>query len=190
MFDKLRRDCARYPERWFTSTGFWIIAVYRLGMWAHSLPSPFLRIPVWVLYRLARLPFLPFNVSLWAGAGGARIAPGLVLLHPTNVMISRGVEIGEDCLIFHDVTLGTGPIPGVPKIGRNVDIYVGARVLGGVTIGDESMIGANCVVMRDVPPRSVVLAPAARVIPRTLSPFASAADRRQAESDDSQQASA
>lgn len=150
-------------------------------MWAHSLPI-FFRVPMWVMYRLLRLPFFFYHVHLWAGANGARVGPGLRLIHPTNVMIGQGVEIGVDCVIFHDVTLGTGQIPGTPKIGNNVDIYPGARVLGGVTIGDHSMVGANCVVTRDVPPESIILIPPSRVIPRSLSPVARGADQSTAAS--------
>lgn len=179
MFENIRRDRERHEGGW-ADPGFWIVAVYRLGMWAAALPHPLLRGPAWLLYRLARLPLLPLRVHLWAGPGGARIGKGLVLIHPNGVMIGGGTEIGENCLIFHDVTIGTGPVPGVPRIGRDVDIYVGARVLGGITIGDGAMIGANCVVMRDVPAGSVVLAAPCKVIPRSLSPYASAADRRAA----------
>lgn len=93
-------------------------------------------------------------------------------------MIGRGAEIGEDCLIFHDVTLGTGQVPGTPKIGNHVDIYPGARVLGGISVGDRSMIGANCVVTRDVPPDSIILAAPGRVMPRSLSPVARSADQK------------
>jgi serine O-acetyltransferase len=171
MFENLRRDSARYASLggWQTHPGFWIGAVYRLGVWAHGQPSRWLRWPLWVLYRLLRLPLRIFNVHLWAGARGAKIGPGLCLIHPTNVMIGRGVEIGEDCLIFHDVTIGTGTLPSVPKIGNKVDIYVGARLLGGIAIGDGCMIGANCVVTRDVPEGSVVVAAPCRIIPRSLS---------------------
>ena len=169
MFEKLRRDIVRNSDygRWYTNPGFWIIAIYRYGMWAHSLPSKFLRIPMWALYRLIKLPFFSYNVHLWAGNKGARIGAGLRLIHPTNVMIGASVEIGENCLIFHDVTLGTGHIPGTPKIGNNVDIYPGARVLGGIVIGDRSLIGANCVVTRDVPPESIIIPAPSRVIPRS-----------------------
>jgi serine O-acetyltransferase len=182
MFENLRRDSARYASLggWFGHPGFWIIAVYRLGVWADSLPNPFLRVPMWVLYRFARLPLRIFNVDLWAGRDGARIGAGLCLIHPTDIMIGSGVDIGEDCLIFHDVTLGTGPVPGVPKIGRNVNIYVGARVLGGVGVGDGCMVGANCVVTRDVPAGSVVVTAPVQVIPRALSAVARAADRETA----------
>lgn len=175
MFENLRRDGARYDDvgGWYRHPGFWIVAVYRLGMWAQSLPSAFLRVPVWAFYCVARFPLRHvFNVDIWAGHRGAHIGAGLCLIHPNNIVIGAGVEIGRDCLIFHEVTLGTGSVPGLPKIGNNVDIYVGARVLGGITIGDHAMIGANCVVTQDVPPRSVVVSAPNRVIPRSLSPVA------------------
>lgn len=180
LLHNLRRDAARYADcgGWWANSGFWIVAAYRFGAWAHALPNGLLRLPMWVLYRLFRLPLRVFSVHLWAGSGGARIGPGLCLIHPSNVSIGAGVEIGENCLIFHDVTLGTGPMPGVPKIGNGVDIYVGARVLGGLVVGDRSMIGANCVVTRDVPAESVVLVAPNRVIPRSLSPMARRADHR------------
>jgi serine O-acetyltransferase len=127
---------------------------------------------MWILYRLARIPCRIFNVVLWAGSGGARIGPGVCLIHPANIYIGQGVEIGENCLIFHEVTLGTGYVQGTPKIGKNVDIYVGARILGGITVGDNSMVGANCVVTRDAPADSIILTPPSRAIPRELSPVA------------------
>jgi len=179
MFENLQRDRERNTDygRWYPNSGFWIVAIYRFGTWAHTLPSVFLRIPMWALYRLIKLPFFIYNVHLWAGSGGARIGAGLRLIHPTNVMIGSGVEIGKDCVIFHDVTLGTGQIPGTPKIGDNVDIYPGARILGGVKIGDRSMVSANCVVTRDVPPESIILTAPSRVIPRSLSPVARGMDQ-------------
>jgi len=179
MFENLRRDIERnsHDGRWYTNPGFWIVAIHRFGMWVYTLPI-FLRLPMWMIYRILRLPFFFYHVHLWAGAGGTRIGPGIRLIHPTNVMIGKGVEIGEDCLIFHDVTLGTGQVPGTPKIGNKVDIYPGARVLGGITIGDRSMIGANCVVTRDVPPESIMLAAPGRVMPRSLSPVARGADQQ------------
>lgn len=180
MFENLRRDITKYEHhgRWFTNPGFWIVTIFRFGTWADSLPIKFLRIPMWIIYRLLKLPFRRYNVHLWAGSDGPRIGAGLNLIHPTNVMIGSGVIIGDNCLIFHNVTLGTGQIPGTPKIGNNVDIYPGACVFGGITIGDHSMVGANCVVTRDVPPESVILSPPSRVIPRSLSPVARGEDQK------------
>lgn len=183
MFENLRRDMEKYDGLggWYSNPGFWIVAIFRFGNWVDALPSRFLRTPMWILYRLFKIPFRAYNVHLWAGRKGPRIGPGLKLIHPTNIMIGKGVVIGADCLIFHDVTLGTGQIPGTPKIGNNVDIYPGARVLGGVSIGDKSMVGANCVVTRDVPPESIILTAPGRVIPRTLSPVARGSDQKMQE---------
>lgn len=171
MFENLRRDAARYAAHgnWLTHPGFWIGAVYRLGNWSRAQRNPLVKWPGWALYRILRLPgAILYNVDLWAGPKGARIGPGLHLIHPRNVVIGSGVEIGTDCLIHHEVTLGTGPVPGLPKIGDGVTLYVGARVLGGITVGDGASIGANCVVVRDVKPGSVVLPAQHAVIPKAL----------------------
>ena len=181
MFENIKRDSARYADLdgWYANLGFWITATYRFGVWADLLPTPFPRLPIRALYRLARILWrILFNVDIWAGRKGARIGPGLCLIHPANILIGSGAKIGENCLIFHEVTIGSGPIPGEPKIGNNVDIYIGARVLGGIEIGDRCMIGANCVVKKSLPPESVVIQAANRVVHRSLSPVARAADAR------------
>lgn len=171
MFTNLRRDSAEYNGQWYRRAGFWITLIYRFGVWADSMPSLLLRVPMWALYLCLKIPLamLTSNIYLWAGRKGALIGPGLCLVHPFNVLIGRGVEIGEQCEIYHEVTLGTGQIPGTPKIGNHVTIYPGARLLGGIVIGDRSMIGANCVVTKDVPSGSIILAAPSRVIPRSLS---------------------
>jgi serine O-acetyltransferase len=171
IFDNLRRDAAVYASlgAWYRRSGFWVAAVYRFGVWAYSLRSIFVRLPAVILYRIFRLTYRHFNMHLLAGPSHTRIGPGLCLRHPYNVFMGFEVEIGANCTIFHEVTLGVGPIPGYPKIGDGVTIYVGARILGGVTIGDHSIIGANCVVVRNVPPNSVVLVPPPLMIPRALS---------------------
>lgn len=79
-----------------------------------------------------------------------RIGGGLLLPHPSGIVIHPQVEVGINCLIFQQVTLGIGN-GGVPRIGGHVDIGAGAKILGGITIGDHARIGANAVVLRDVP---------------------------------------
>ena len=87
------------------------------------------------------------DVPLTLRAGG-----GLMLPHPNGIVIHPDVELGPNCMLFQQVTLGVGGRPGVPRIGTHVDIGAGAKVLGGVTIGDHARIGANAVVLIDVPP--------------------------------------
>jgi len=82
---------------------------------------------------------------------GPKIGGGLLALHPNGIVIHPDVVIGPNCLIFQQVTLGTGR-GGVPRIGGHVDIGAGAKILGKITIGDHAKIGANAVVLCDVPP--------------------------------------
>ena len=66
--------------------------------------------------------------------------------------MSSGVEIGEDVVIGHQVTIGNrNGLVAVPRIGDRVYIGAGAKILGGVTIGDDVIIGANAVITKDVP---------------------------------------
>jgi serine O-acetyltransferase len=93
----------------------------------------------------------------------ARIAGGLLLPHPNGIVIHPSAEIGPNCLIFQQVTIGAGK-GGVPRIGGHVDIGAGARVLGGITVGDHALIGANAVVLSDVPAGATVVGIPARVV--------------------------
>jgi serine O-acetyltransferase len=163
----LARDAAGYAPfgGWYRSLGFWVVATHRLGAWARTLPQP-LRLPILVVYGLLRMPWRFFlHVELPASA---RLGPGLLLVHPYNVLMGADVQLGEDCAIYHEVTLGAGPKPGMPQIGNRVALFAGARVLGGVCVGDGAEIGANCVVMTDVPAGSIVAPTPCRAIPKTL----------------------
>lgn len=167
MTRELARDAAAYAYfgGWYRNLGFWVVATYRLGAWARTLPLvP--RLPVLVVYWVLRLPWRLFlHVEL---PTSAHIGGGLVVVHPYNILIGADVRLGEDCALFHEVTVGMGPRPGAPQIGSRVALFAGARVLGGVRIGDGSEIGANCVVTSDVPPASIVAPAPTRAIPKTL----------------------
>lgn len=87
----------------------------------------------------------------------AALGGGLLLPHPQGVVIHPEVELGPNCLLLQQVTLGTGPKPGTPKLGGHVDVGAGAKILGGVRIGDHAVIGANAVVIADVPAHAVAV---------------------------------
>ena len=98
---------------------------------------------------------------------GAKIGKRLVIDHGMGIVIGETAEIGDDCTIYHGVTLGgTGKDTGKrhPTIGNNVLISTGAKVLGPFTVGDNSRIGANAVVLQEVPPDSTVVGIKARVV--------------------------
>ena len=90
---------------------------------------------------------------------GAQIGQRLVIDHGMGVVIGETAVIGDDCIIFHGVTLGGlkfDPVKRHPTIGNKVMIGTGAKILGPIQIGDEARIGANAVVLKDVPAKTTV----------------------------------
>jgi len=101
---------------------------------------------------------------------GAVIGDGLFIDHATGVVVGETAVIGDHVTLYQGVTLGgTSLEPGKrhPTVGDRVTIGAGAKVLGPVVIGHDSRIGANAVVVRDVPPYSVVVGVPGQVISRS-----------------------
>jgi serine O-acetyltransferase len=87
-----------------------------------------------------------------------QIGGGLLLPHPNGIVIHPNTIIGNNCLVFQQVTIGTnGKSPIPPTISDHVDIGAGAKILGDITIGYLAKIGANAVVTKNVPARSTAV---------------------------------
>lgn len=117
-----------------------------------------------------------FICVAWSGVEihpAAQIGPGLCLVHSQKILIGRGVVIGRDARICHGVSIGgdTGRpgSTGWPTIGDGVLIGMDAVILGGVTIGDGARIGAQALVIKDVPAHGV-MASAPAVLLRVATP--------------------
>jgi serine O-acetyltransferase len=98
---------------------------------------------------------------------GARIGRRFFIDHGMGVVIGETSEIGDDVTLYHGVTLGGTTWKKVkrhPTIGDNVVVGVGAKVLGPVTIGENTKIGANSVVVNDIPPNSIVVGIPGKVV--------------------------
>ena len=98
---------------------------------------------------------------------GTKIGYGLTFAHMGAIIINPQACIGENCLIYQGVTIGSqrgGQKSGAPKIGNNCILSSGSKIIGGVTIGDNVVIGANAVVTKDIPSGSVAVGIPARVI--------------------------
>src|SRR5215469_9054143 len=132
------------------------------------------------LYRIS-MPFIPRLISQIARflTGGIEIHPGarigkrFFIDHGTGVVIGETAEIGDNVMLYHQVTLGAtgwwkhrgdGRVKRHPTIQDNVTIGVGASVLGPITIGHDSKIGAMALVVQSLPPHSVVVAQPARLL--------------------------
>jgi len=106
--------------------------------------------------RTIRL-FVVLQYRFWSAICGAdiplnsKINGGLLIPHPNGIVIHPDAQIGPNCLIFQQVTIGIGSKPGLPVIEGCVDIGAGAKILGGIHIGAHARIGANAVVINDIP---------------------------------------
>ena len=137
------------------------------AVWGHRLTH-------WLWQRNAKLTarFLAEVVRKITGVEihpGAVLGTGVFIDHATGVVIGETAEVGNDVTIYQGVTLGGTSLDAVkrhPTIGDRVIIGAGAKVLGAITIGADSQIGANSVVVKPVPPGSVVVGVPGQIIGR------------------------
>lgn len=127
---------------------------FRLGAWIKAKGIPLLP------GLIQRTIFRYFGLEIIIGS---KIGGGLYIAHPIGTVIAAE-EIGENCSIIANVTIGMRNEWAFPRIGNNVFIGAGARVLGGIHVGDGAVIGANAVVIHDVPAGATVVGIPARVI--------------------------
>ena len=150
------------------SQGLWATVAYRLEHYArYRLHSRLLHIPLSVFHRIL---MAITGIRLDAGA---HIGPGLKIPHGGRIEIGP-VRIGRNCDIFQGVTLGESMSTldepdsrsGVPTLGDRVWVGPGAVIAGELTVGDDAVVAANSLLVRDVPPRGVVLGVPARLVSR------------------------
>ena len=96
-------------------------------------------------------------------AVNSHVSTDIYFPHMQNIVIGEGVRIGKLCTIFQDVTLGQNK-GGYPVIGDNVIIYSGAKIIGNISIGNNAIIGANAVVVKDVSDNMIMGGIPAKVI--------------------------
>ncbi|WP_438014010.1 serine acetyltransferase [Sorangium sp. So ce315] len=146
-----------------------------------------------VLYRLTqaarvhRLPVLEMvlNKATNLAGGcvigrGADFGPGFVLIHSNGVVINGNVRGGSNVLIEHQVTIGADRRQ-TPVLGSDLFIGAGAKIVGGVTVGDGARIGANAVVVHDVAPNTTVVGIPAKPVQRREDRAAQAAAQASAD---------
>jgi serine O-acetyltransferase len=164
MFDKLSADTRRLRETktkpfpWYVvesllfDTGYQAVVLHRMAHWCkrHRIPA--------LGPAIARWNQFVTGVDI---APAAEIGPGLRISHGTGIVIGNGTRIGRDCLLMQNVTLGaptTARIGEMPTIGDRVTLGAGCCLIGAITIGDDSFVGALALVTESVPAGSKVLA--------------------------------
>lgn len=163
----LREDYRAHGRDW-TKPGFRAVAVYRLGVWRMSLRPKLLRAPFSILYRfLFRRIRNRYGIEL---PYSAKLGRRVVIEHQSAIVIHGNAVIGEESILRQGVTLGNRTLEHpeeAPILGRRVNVGAGAKILGAVHIGDGATIGANAVVLRDVPAGALAVGIPARIIERS-----------------------
>lgn len=140
------------------SQGFQAVMGYRICRWLASKHIPLLGLFIQRCVEIVTGISIPDEVE---------IGKGLLINHFGGIVINSGSKIGDFCTISHGVTIGNQRPGGKsPILGNNVYIAVGAKILGDIRIGDNSIIGANAVVLESVPENSLVVGIPAKIIKR------------------------
>jgi serine O-acetyltransferase len=163
LFDNLREDTRRLKDikhrafPWYViesllfDNGYQAVVLFRLAHWFKKNRLPFFG-PLF-----GRLSHFLTGVDI---APGAEIGPGLFISHGTGIVIGQWARLGSRAMLLQQVTIGaTGlsRIQEMPQIGDNVFIGAGARIIGPVKVGDNTVIGVNAIVHRDIPSDSKVI---------------------------------
>ena len=100
----------------------------------------------------------------------AKLGNKIFFDHGMGIVVGETAEIGDNCVIYHGVTLGgvsTSKVKRHPTLKNNVSVGAGAKLLGNIVIGNNVRIGANSVVLKDIPDEAVAVGIPARIIPKT-----------------------
>ncbi len=149
------------------SLGFWALQVYRFGHLRYRFQSKLVRYPLGALHIvLSKVAEMLCGVTIGVSA---KIGRRLVIEHSGAIVVHGNAVLGDDCIIRQGVTIGNRYMDkplDAPVIGHRVNIGAGAKILGAVHIGDDAEIGANAVVLKDVPAGAVAVGVPARIILR------------------------
>jgi serine O-acetyltransferase len=150
--------------------GFWAVATHRFGNWRMGLRPRFVRAPFTIGYR-----FLHTSINwLWGIDLGYTVKVGRrVRLWHHGGMVLSARSIGDDVHIRHNTTMGIARRSETtkrPTIENGVDIGVGACILGDVTVGHDSVVGANAVVVTSFPPHSTIAGVPAKAVAKSGRP--------------------
>lgn len=147
--------------------GFLAIAVYRFGRWTRTIRPPVLGLPFKLAYRvLEAAARILFGIEISADSD---IGPGFYIGHSGGIVVHG--DLGTQCSIGQGVTIGSkgaGRSDGYPRLGHRVYLGAGAMVIGAVRVGDDAVIGANTVVVQDIPAGARVVSAPVRILPRRV----------------------
>lgn len=119
--------------------------------------------------KLAPLEILFNKINVASGCvigRGTEFGPGFVLVHSNGIVINGSVRGGSNVRLEHQVTMGTREKDDSPTLGDDIYIGAGAKIIGSINVGSGARVGANAVVLKDVPPATTVVGVPAKPVPR------------------------
>ena len=165
MLNNIRADLAAYEGNW-GAQGFWVMVVYRFGRWRYTVSPAVFRKFFSLVYKLSyKLVQILTGIELPCEVPVGKV---FVIDHFGGIVISGYASFGDHCRIRNGVVVGLRRVdePCAPQIGNYVDIGAGAKLLGNIRIGNNVVIGANAVVLCDVPDNHMAVGVLAEVRPR------------------------
>lgn len=165
LLAQIAEDWRAHGREW-TRPGFRAVAVHRFGVWRMGVRPKLLRAPLSLLYRWAfRHCRNRYGIELPYSAALGR---GVVIEHQGAIVVHGNSVIGDGCIIRQGCTLGLrslDDLDAAPVLGRDVSLGAGAVLLGRIRVGDGARIGANAVVLTDVPAGALAVGVPARIVP-------------------------
>ena len=169
LFHLVKEDWIAHGRDW-TKPGFRAIAVYRFGVWRMQIRPFVIRALFSVVYRaLFRFVRNVYGIEL---PYSAQLGRRIIFEHQHGVIIHGAAIIGDDSIIRQGVTIGNrylDELNDAPVLGENVNVGAGAKILGKVFVGRGASIGANAVVLTNVPEGATVVGNPAMIKIRKLS---------------------
>jgi serine O-acetyltransferase len=156
MFDNIRGDLRAHGGDW-AAQGFWALLVYRFGRWRYGVRPALLRKLMSLIYKiLFKIVQILTGIELPCEV---EIGRNFVIDHFGGIVISGYAKFGDNCRVRNGVVVGLKNVddPCAPRIGNDVDIGAGAKLLGDISIGNNVVIGANAVVLTDVADNSIAV---------------------------------
>jgi serine O-acetyltransferase len=167
MFENIRQDLKAHGGNW-GAQGFWVLVVYRFGRWRYGVRPLLLRKLLSLIYRIwYKLIQMSTGVELPCEVP---IGQNFMIDHFGGIIVSGYAKFGDNCRIRTGVVVGLQRVdePCAPVFGNNVDIGVGAKILGDISIGNNVVIGANAVVLSDIPDDCIAVGIPAVIKPRRI----------------------
>lgn len=156
MFNNIREDLNSYKGDW-TAQGFWAMLVYRFGRWRYTINNVLLRKLCSFIYKVL-YKFIQIITGIELPCE-VEIGRHFLIDHFGGIVISGYAKFGDHCRIRNGVVVGLKNVdePCAPQFGHYVDIGAGAKILGNIKIGNHVSIGANSVVLQDVPDNAIAV---------------------------------